>query len=66
MHLAILALHMLDDTVWGLDEAVAIDLSVGAEVVDKTDVLAFWCLNWADTAIVGIVNVTNLHGRTVP
>ena len=54
-----------DDTIWGFDEAVVIDAGVGGEVVDKTDVLTFWSFDWADTAVMGVMDVADFHGSAV-
>ena len=58
----IMAILMNYYAIWGLDEAVIIDAGIGAEVIDKTDVLSFWRFDRANTAIMRIVNVADFHG----
>ena len=43
--------------VWGFQEAVLVDDGVSGHGVDQTDVRAFWRFDWAQTAVVGVVNV---------
>ena len=42
----------IDDTVWRLDEAILVDLSISGQVGDQTDVRSFRRLDRTDTAIV--------------
>ena len=56
---------VLNFTVRAFDKAVLVDARMGCERVDQTNVRAFWRFNWADPAIVGRVNVSNLKARTL-
>ncbi len=47
--------------VWGDEEAVLIGSRVGSEVVYKADVRAFRSLYRAETAIVAVVNVSDIE-----
>ena len=60
IHLAVLNL-----AVGSLNESEIIDLGIDAERRDKTDVRAFRGLNRTETAIVGIVYVSNLEAGTL-
>ena len=48
-----------------LDKAILGDASVGREIGNQTDVRAFGRLDGADTAILGVVNVTHVKGCAV-
>lgn len=60
-----LAVDVIDDAIWGHDETILVDLRIGAEVIDQTNVLTFWRFDWTDTAVMGVVNVTNFHGGAI-
>ena len=60
-----LVLDVLDDAVRRLDEAEVVDARVGREVRDQADVRTFRGLDRAQTAVVRVVYVSNLEGRTV-
>ena len=60
-----LVLDVLDDAVRRLDEAEVVDAGVGREVGDQADVRTFRGLDRAQTAVVRVVYVSNLEGRTV-
>ena len=51
--------------VGGGDEAEVIDLGVDTERGDQTDVWSFWRLDRTETAVVGIVYVTDLEAGTL-
>ena len=56
---------LVDLAVRGLNEAVLVDLGVGGQIGDQTDVRAFRRLDGAQTAIVGVVNVADLEACAV-
>ncbi len=56
---------VLDGTIRSLDEAEFVDPGVGAKGVDQTDVRAFWCLNGADSPVVGRMHVPHLEPGAV-
>ena len=53
------AIHNL--TVWSFDEAIFIYLCISCKVRNQTDVRSFRCLNWTDTSIVRVVNITHFE-----
>ena len=59
--LAVFVVSLFDLAVGSLNEAVLVDLGVGCQIGDQTDVGAFRGLNGAHTAIVAVVNVTDLE-----
>ena len=56
----------MDLTVGGLDETELVDPCIDAEGRDKTDVRTFRGLDRAETAIMGVVNVSYLESSPVP
>ena len=48
--------------VGGFHEAVLVDLGKGSQVVNQADVGTFRGLDGAHTAVVGVVNITNIEG----
>ncbi len=58
---AVFVIDALDLAVGSLDEAVLVDLGVGGQIGDQTDVGAFRRLDGAHTAVVGVVNVSDLE-----
>ena len=58
-------LSVLDVTVGGLDESEAVDTCVDAEGGDKTDVRAFRRLDRTETAVMGVVHVSDLESGAV-
>jgi hypothetical protein len=52
---------LLDAAIRRLNEAELIDAAEGCERADQADVRAFWRLNWADAAVVAVVNVANVE-----
>ena len=48
-----------------LHKAVLVDLGVGSQIGDQTDVRAFRRLDGAQTAVVGVVNIANLEACAV-
>ncbi|CDC29576.1 uncharacterized protein BN792_01787 [Faecalibacterium sp. CAG:82] len=63
--LAVLIVGLLHLAVRSLHEAVLVDLGVGCQIGDQTDVGAFRGLNGAHTAIVAVVDVADLETRAV-
>src|SRR5207249_8805700 len=55
----------LDDAVRRLDEAVLVDLAVGREGADETDVRTFGRLDRADSAVVAVVHVAHLEAGPI-
>ena len=56
---------LVDLAVRGLNEAVLVDLGVGGQIGNQTDVRAFRRLDGAQTTIVGVVNVADLEACAV-
>ena len=52
---------LLDAAVWRLDEAELVDAAEGCERTDQSDVWSFWRFNWADAAVVAVVDVANVE-----
>ena len=52
---------LLDAAVWRLDEAELVDAAEGRERTDQSDVWSFWRFNWADAAVVAVVDVANVE-----
>ena len=52
---------LLDAAVWRLDEAELVDAAEGRERTDQSDVWTFWRFNWADAAVVAVVDVANVE-----
>ena len=58
--------HRVDDfAVGGFDEAEVIDAGVGGQGADEADVGAFWGLDGADAAIVGVMDVAHFEARAL-
>ena len=57
-----LAIHNL--TVWGFDKSIFIYLRISCKVRNQTDVWSFRCLDWTDTSIVRVVNITHFEAST--
>ena len=62
---ALLVVGLLDLAVRSLNEAVLIDLGVGCQIGDQTDVGAFRSLDGAHTAIVAVVDVADFEACAV-
>ena len=56
---------LVDLAVRSLDKAVLVDLRIGCQRVDQTDVRSFRSLDGAHASIVRIVNVSDLEACTV-
>ena len=56
---------ILDRTIWSLDKAILVDLSIAGEVGNQTDVLTFRSFDRADSAVVSRMNVTDSAGSSV-
>ena len=63
--LAVLVVGLLHLAVGSLHEAVLVDLGVGCQIGDQTDVGAFGGLNGAHTAVVAVVDVADLETGAV-
>src|SRR5436305_1635677 len=55
----------IDLTIRCLDEAIRINLSIGCQITNQTDVRTFRRLDGTDTAIVGLVHVTHIETCTL-
>ena len=68
-HIAHFVGHALVDLIHAavgrLDEAIAVDAGIGRQCADQTDVGSFRRLNGAQTGIVRVVNVADVHRRAV-
>ena len=60
-----LVLGLFDNAVRRLDKAEVVDACVGCQIGDQADVRAFRGLDRAQTAVMGVVYVSNLEGCTV-
>ena len=56
---------ILDRTIWSLDKAILVDLSIAGEVGDQTDVLTFRSFDRTDSAVVSRMDVTDSTGSSV-
>ena len=65
LQVAVLVIDLLDLAVRSFHKAVLVDLSVGCQIGDQTDVGAFRSLDGAHTAVVAVVNVADLETCTV-
>ena len=65
LQVAILVIDLLDLAVRSFHKAVLVDLSIGCQIGDQTDVGAFRSLDGAHTAVVAVVNVADLETCTV-
>ena len=65
LQVAVLVIDLLDLAVRSFHKAVLVDLSVGCQIGDQTDVGAFRGLDGAHTAVVAVVNVADLETCTV-
>ena len=63
--IVVLVVDLLDLAVGSLHEAVLVDLGVGCQIGDQTDVGAFRGLNGAHTAIVAVMNVADFEACAV-
>ncbi|MCB0010413.1 MAG: hypothetical protein KDE34_00885 [Anaerolineales bacterium] len=52
--------------VWRLDETITVHPTVSGQPADQTDVRSFRRLNGADTAVMAMMDVTNLKARPLP
>ena len=59
--IVVLVVDLLDLAVGSLHEAVLVDLGVGCQIGDQTDVGAFRSLDGAHTAVVAVMNVAELE-----
>ena len=61
----LLVLDLFDNAVRRLDKAEVVDAGVGCQIGDQADVRTFRGLDRAQTAVMGVVYVSNLEGCTV-
>ena len=52
---------ILHAAIWRLNEAQLVDATEGRERTDQSDVWSFWRFNWADAAVVAVVDVANVE-----
>ncbi len=48
-------------SIWSFDKAVLVDYTISSERADKSDVRTFWRLDWAHSAVVRVVYVSNFE-----
>ena len=61
----IFRIRLINPTIWRFDEAVLIDLCIGCQGVDQTDVRSLRSLDRAHSSVMGIMYVTHLESGAV-
>ena len=57
-------IDFIDLAIWGLNETIPVDHAIGSQGTDEPDVRTFRGLNWAHTAIMGRMDVTDFIAGT--